>query len=76
MQSVLLELLKLGFVGVIAGLFASFLANRDFRNKKWWELRVSAYKTAIEALSDLVHYYECHLNIWDTKTLTNEKNSR
>lgn len=55
-----LELLKLASVGLIAGLFSSFLANRDYRQRKWWELRVAAYQNAIEALSDLVYYYENH----------------
>ena len=57
-----LELLKLAVVGLIAGLFSSVLANRDYRQRKWWELRVSAYQNAIEALSDLVYYYDKHFN--------------
>ncbi len=57
-----LELLKLAGVGLIAGLFSSFLANQDHRQRKWWELRVSAYQNAIEALSDLVYYYDKHFN--------------
>ncbi|MFO0962669.1 MAG: hypothetical protein U0625_07140 [Phycisphaerales bacterium] len=59
-MDIALELLKLGLVGLVAGLFSSFLANRDHRHRKWWELRVSAYRDAIEALSDLVHFYERH----------------
>lgn len=57
-----LELLKLGSVGIVAGLFSSVLANRDHRQRKWWEMRVSAYQNAIEALSDLVYYYDKHFN--------------
>lgn len=53
----LIELLKLGSVGIIAGLFTSFIANKDHRSKKWWELRVAAYQGLIEALSDLNHYF-------------------
>lgn len=53
-----LELLKLGVVGLIAGLFSSVIANRDHRQRRWWELRVTAYQNAIEALSDLVYYYD------------------
>lgn len=53
-----IEILKLGIVGLIAGLFSSYLSNRDHRSKKWWELRVYAYQSVIEALSDLNHYYE------------------
>jgi hypothetical protein len=57
-MAAILELLKLAIVGLIAGLFSSILANRDYRRRKWWELRVAAYQNAIEALSDLVHYYK------------------
>ncbi len=52
------EFLKLGTVGLIAGLFSSYLANRDYRSRKWWELRVAAYQSAIESLSDLIYYYD------------------
>jgi hypothetical protein len=57
-----LELLKLASVGLIAGLFSSALANKDHRQRKWWELRIAAYQGAIEALSDLVYYYDKHYN--------------
>jgi hypothetical protein len=73
MQPVLLELIKLASVGIIAGLFASFMANRDFRHKKWWELRVAAYQNAIEALSDVVHYYDTHWKSWDSNSLSDEQ---
>ena len=53
-----IELLKLGFVGIISGLFSAFLAIRAHRDKKWWELRVEAYKTLIDALSDLNYYFD------------------
>jgi hypothetical protein len=56
------ELIKLGSVGLVAGLFSSVLANRDYRQRKWWEMRVSAYQNAIEALSDIVYYYDKHYN--------------
>jgi len=58
MTSIVLELIKLATVGLIAGLFSSLLANRDHRQRKWWEMRVAAYQNAIEALSDLVYYYD------------------
>lgn len=54
---IIFELLKLGSVGVISGLFSAYIATRGHRNKKWWELRVAAYQSVIEALSDLTHYY-------------------
>lgn len=56
-----IDLIRLGFVGLIAGLFSSALANKDHRHRKWWELRVAAYQNAIEALSDLIHCYEKYL---------------
>lgn len=59
-MDIAVELIKLGSVGLIAGLFSSLLANRDHRYRKWWELRVSAYQGAIEALSDIVYYYDKH----------------
>lgn len=57
-----LEFVKLAVVGLIAGLFSSYLANRDHRTRKWWELRVEAYRGAIEALSDIVYYYNRHFD--------------
>ena len=51
------ELLKLGLVGVLSGLFSAYIALRGHRKKRWWELRVSAYQSLIEALSDLSYYY-------------------
>ena len=54
----MLEFVRLGLVGLIAGLFASALSNRDHRYRTWWEMRVQAYRAAIEALSDLVHCYD------------------
>lgn len=54
----IVELLKLGSVGIISGLFSAYVATRDHRNKKWWELRVAAYQSVIESLSDLTYYYD------------------
>ncbi|ENK2095398.1 hypothetical protein AB3A53_004313 [Vibrio vulnificus] len=70
-MDVVFELLKLGAVGLIAGLFTSFIALKDYRYKKWWELRVSAYQTLIEALSDLVYYYE---RLYNAELLKQELN--
>jgi len=55
-----IDILRLAGVGLVAGLFASYLANRDHRHRKWWERRVVAYQGVIEALSNLVYYYETH----------------
>ena len=41
----------------MAGLFASAIANRDHRYRTWWEMRVQAYRVAIEALRGLVNCY-------------------
>ena len=57
-MDILLELIKLGSVGIISGLFSAYFATRVHRNRKWWELRVEAYKSIIEALSDLTHVYD------------------
>ncbi|GJM17593.1 MAG: hypothetical protein DHS20C13_29200 [Thermodesulfobacteriota bacterium] len=54
------ELLKLGTVGFISGLLSAYFAIRIHRNEKWWELRVAAYQSVIEALSDLTHYYNAN----------------
>lgn len=58
--SLLLELAKLGAVGLVAGLFTSYLGNKDHRRRSWWEMRVAAYREVIEALSDLVNYSDHH----------------
>lgn len=60
MVEIATELIKLASVGIIAGLFSSVVANRDYRQRKWWEMRVTAYQNVIEALSDLVYYYNIH----------------
>ncbi|MDH4319825.1 MAG: hypothetical protein OEV64_15695 [Desulfobulbaceae bacterium] len=57
----LTEILKLALVGLVAGMFSTYLSGRDHRDKKWWELRASAYQSVIEALSDLSYYYDRHL---------------
>jgi hypothetical protein len=63
MIDIVLEILKLASVGLVAGLFSSVLANRDHRQRKWWEMRVTAYQNAIEALSDLIYYYDRHYKV-------------
>ena len=52
------EILKLILVGMGSGLFSAFLANRKHRSQKWWELKVSSYQQLIEALSDLIYYFD------------------
>lgn len=70
----ILELVKLALVGLVAGFFSYYLSGRKHRSEKWWELRVSAYKEIIAALSDLYYYFERHLNIEETgRELTEER---
>jgi hypothetical protein len=69
----IMELIKLGSVGLISGIFSAYLATRGHRNKKWWEMRVSAYQSAIEALSDLIYYYERQYNAEITRREVNKK---
>ncbi len=57
-MDIVIEFLKLGTVGLVAGLFSAYIATRGHRNKKWWELRIAAYQSIIEALSDLTYYYD------------------
>lgn len=52
------ELLKLGLVGLIASLFTHLISSHQHRQLRWWELKVQAYRDAIESLSDLVFYYD------------------
>lgn len=52
------ETFKLVAVGIVSGLFSAFLANRKHRSQKWWELKVSSYQQIIEALSDLIYYFD------------------
>lgn len=60
-MEIVLELGKLTIIGLIAGLFSFWLTNK----RKWWELKVTAYQSVIEALSDLVHFHQC---CWDNLT--------
>ena len=57
-MEILIELAKLAGVGLISGLFASAVSNRNHQQRKWWEIRVASYQRAIEALSDLIYYYD------------------
>jgi len=64
MEKIIYDLLKLGMVGIISGLFSAYLANRKHRNQKWWELKVKSYQQVIEALSDLIYYFD---KKWDAE---------
>lgn len=56
--SVLWDLAKMAGAGLTAGLFAAYVSGKDYRFKKWWEMRVAAYQSAIEALSDFAYAYD------------------
>lgn len=72
-----LELLKLAGVGLVAGMFTSMVANKDHRHRKWWELRVGAYQGAIEALSDIVYYFDRHMSAEiESRELSKESKER
>ena len=57
----IIEIIRIGAIGLCAGAFSSFLTNRDFRHRKWWELRIGAYQETIEALSDIVYLNKQYL---------------
>ena len=50
----IIELVKLTSVGLIAGLFASYRAKKDFISQRWWERKAQAYSNIVEALWQLV----------------------
>lgn len=55
-----LEILKLGAVGLTAGLFSAWIGSLSHRNLKWWEEKLDAYQSVINALSDIVYYFDVH----------------
>ncbi len=52
------QLILGGLVGFVGGLFTSWRVFREYRQKKWWELKVEVYRNLIDSFSDLVHYYD------------------
>ena len=56
------ELIIAGVIAVVTGTISgatSFIFSRkNHRQQKWWELKVSAYQNAIEALSDIVYTHD------------------
>lgn len=65
MMDLIVELLKLGVVGFLSGVFGALLALRRYKHEKWWEMRVEAYRSVIENLSDLVAIYEERNRNWE-----------
>jgi hypothetical protein len=56
-----LELAKMAGTGLVAGIFTAWVAIRDNRFMKWWELRIAAYQSVIDALSDVAYVYDSRL---------------
>ena len=56
------QLILGGLVGFVGGLFTSWRVFREYRQKKWWELKVEVYRNLIDSFSDLVHYYAANFN--------------
>lgn len=71
-----IELIKLGSVGVLSGVFGAFMALRRYKHEKWWEMRVNAYKTVIESLSDMTAIYEARNNNWEDSSTEPESISQ
>ena len=65
-MSVIVEFLKLGAVGFLSGVFGALLALRRYKHERWWEMRVDAYRSVIESLSDLVAIYEESNRNWES----------
>lgn len=63
-MSEMIGVTKLLLVGVVSGVFAATIATMRHRHEKWWEMRAAAYKSAIEALSDLHSYYQYQYENW------------
>lgn len=49
----ILRFIELGAVGLVSGLFASYVANYDHRRRRWWEMRAQAYQRVIELVSEI-----------------------
>jgi hypothetical protein len=71
-MELIVELIKLGSVGILSGIFSAIIALRRYRHEKWWEMRVDAYRSGIEALSDLVIHYELRLRNWEREPIEPE----
>jgi hypothetical protein len=63
-MEMLYEIIKLLFVGLLAGFSSSYFALSRYKHEKWWEMRVTAYKDCIEELSDLSAKYGYELDKW------------
>jgi hypothetical protein len=54
----IIELVKLGIVGLVSGLFALYCANRGFISQRWWERKADTYTRIIEGLWQILDYYK------------------
>lgn len=69
MENAILEFIKLGSVGLLSGVFSAFIALKIYKNQRWWDIRVEAYKGAIEHMSDLTAIYEARYRNWEASPI-------
>jgi len=61
------------FISVCAAFLAAWLANRRFKNEKWWERKADAYTNLIEALHNMKWFSGEHFDAEiEGRTLTEE----
>jgi hypothetical protein len=54
------HIMGLAFVGVVSGLFTSFIARRDFVSDRWWERKADTYTRILDALVELERIHETY----------------
>lgn len=70
----IIELVKLGIVGLIAGLFALYRAKQEFISQRWWERKADTYMRIIEALWKILDYYKQNYEeVTDHREISDER---
>jgi hypothetical protein len=70
----IIELVKLGIVGLIAGLFALYRAKQEFISQRWWERKADAYTRIIEALWKILDYNnQIYEEVTDHRVISDER---
>jgi len=54
------HIMGLAFVGVVSGLFTSFIARKDFVSDRWWERKADTYTRILDALVELERIHETY----------------